>query len=114
VTLRFQAEGGDYVVWGRVAAGTGVPNSNSLFVSLDGQDEDVWDFFQEDTATESLPADWQWEPISLRCGGDFDTHNCDPWTPNLSEGPHTLVLGGREVDSRLDVLIVTNDPEYRP
>lgn len=114
VTITFQAAGGTYHVWGRVAAPTGRSNTNSVFVSLDGQGPDVWDFFEQRTATEDLPSDWQWERLSLRCDGSFDTHYCDPWKPRLAEGNHTLVIRGREADSRVDVLIVTNDPEYSP
>lgn len=112
VTLEFEAAGGRYFAWGRVAAPEGAANANSVHVSVDGEESDIWDFFQEET--DSLPSDWQWERLSLRCGGDFDKHNCDPWSRPLSEGRHTLVLHGREADSRVDVLVITNDPEYTP
>lgn len=107
---------GVYVFWGRVSevyGGSLDPvDTGSFAVALDGAALDVWDF------TEGIPdpplATWRWEPISLRCGGDFETHLCDPWSARLDAGGHSLTLLAREFGSGIDALVVTDDPDYRP
>jgi hypothetical protein len=114
--VRFDLDvvGGEYYVWGLVSSPTGRGNSNSLTVRLDDLPGDVWDFYEDDTLSPDLPMSWQWERVSLRCGGDFNAHNCDPWAPELAAGQHTFVLAGREPSSRVDALVVTNDPDFAP
>lgn len=108
--FEFTASGGAYRFWGRVS----MPDpgkENSFFVSVDSSEPDAWDFFEgEDIVVES----WAWEPISLRCGGTDSRHFCDPLVLELAAGDHALVLTGREINARLDALIVTNDPDYVP
>lgn len=104
---------GRYFFWGRVSAPGGSAGANSLLVSLDGGDTDIWDFFEEDTP--NLPSGWKWDRMSLRCqGGDYASHLCNPWSPYLAAGNHELLLKGRERDARIDKVLVTNDPEYMP
>jgi hypothetical protein len=111
--LEFDArEGGEYRVWGRVATGSPALDKNSVKIAIDDGDADIWDFFQEDPAPAS--GEWVWELVSVRCGGDFNEHRCDPWLFELEPGPHTLVVIAREPDSRLDAFRVTNDPEFLP
>ena len=104
VTVGFDIEeAGTYVFWGRVAAGGGrVTSSDSLFVSIDGGPEDTWDFRQVEGPT----AGWEWDGISLRCGGDFGDHRCDPWEVHLEPGRHTLTFRTREPLSQLDAIFV--------
>jgi serine/threonine protein kinase len=108
VRFDFEVEqGGRYWVWARFASADPPLDHNSLAVSLDNEETDVWDFFE----SEDPPgAGWHWERISLRCGGGADNHLCDPWRPNIDPGPHALVISGRETLSALDQIVITNDP----
>lgn len=106
----FEVEGGVYVIWGRVAAGSTLPTSqDSFFVSIDGGTEDIWDFFEEQTVPQTT---WDWEPISLRCGAEV--HRCDPWIVELDTGAHTLSLRARDAGSRIDAIFITGDPNALP
>ena len=106
----FVADGGSYVIWGRVA--TAPPpahplSSDSFHVSMDRQAADIWDLFE---AGDIGPGPgWRWDRVSLRCGGDHDTHGCDPQTFNLSPGRHYLVFRTREPGARLDSVRITNE-----
>ena len=105
------AQGGDYVVWARVSSPEPQLDHNSFFVSINSGQGDTWDFFED---TEPPGEGWHWELISLRCGGKFDQHNCNPWQLRLDTGHHTLKIVGREVDSRLDAIVITSDRGYIP
>jgi TIR domain len=105
------SQGGDYWVWGRFASADPQLDHNSLAVKLDNAGTDVWDFFENEDAP---GAGWHWELISLRCGGSFDRHLCDPWPLRLEPGGHSLTFAGREPQSGLDVIAITNDPNYVP
>jgi hypothetical protein len=117
VTLEFDAPvQGKYFFWGRVSQPESevedrVDLNDTFFVQLDGSDLDIWDFVENKTF---VLGDWTWDQISLRCGGTFNTHLCDPFAPTLDAGPHTLVLGARDPFARLDAIEVTNDPFYSP
>ena len=109
---------GTYYFWGRVMApGKGV-NSNSVRVAVDKvpghtENANVWDFFEE--PGQAIPSSWAWDRISLRGPhGTFDSHSRNPWAPTLPGGDHELVLGGREAESRVDKILVTDDPAYTP
>lgn len=103
-----------YFVWARVSSPEPWLNNNSFAVRLDDGEVDVWDFF-ESAEDDDVLVGWKWDLISTRCGGSFDTHLCDPFRPNLeSTRSHTLALSGRESFSAVDVIVVTNDPDYDP
>ncbi len=85
-----------------------VPNyaNDSFFVSVDGQ-EDVFDAGEGRNSP-----DWQWVQLNGRSGGAPLTLN--PRTLSLSQGKHTIVVRGREVQAGLDRFVVTNDRDYVP
>ncbi len=107
---------GVYVFWGRVSTVYGGSldpvDTGSFAVALDGAALDVWDFAEGEP--DPPLTTWRWEPVSLRCGGDFETHLCDPWSARLDAGGHSLTLLARELGSGIDALVVTDDPDYRP
>ncbi len=106
------AQSDRYVIWARVSSAEPQDSSDSIAVRLDDEEVDVWDFFEDDDETR---LGWHWDLISTRCGGSFETHLCDPLRPNLDAGrTHTLALSGREPNSGVDVIVVTNDPDYDP
>lgn len=113
--VRFDFEvtqAGRYFIWARVLSAEPLKSHDSIAVRLNNEEVDVWDFFEEDIDGR---VGWQWDLISTRCGGSFETHLCDPLRPNLdSARTHTLALSGREAASALDVIVVTNDPDYDP
>ena len=109
----FTVAGGDDVIWARAAAKGLISGShNSFFVSVDGGAEDVWDLF-EDTGGEPISF-WTYDQISLRCGGDSETHFCKPLVISLHVGTHTLTLSGRESLTLLDKINLTSDLAYVP
>jgi hypothetical protein len=112
VQLTLALEGGVYVVWARAAAGSDEPaRSDSFFVEFDGGDSYHWDLFHK---TGNPPTNWTWERVSARCGGDFDTHLCDPLTFELESGEHQLSFLTLEPGSKLDMVVITNDLDGRP
>jgi len=96
---------GTYIIWCRVLAPDG--SSDSFFVSMDGGPEDIYD-----VAEGTWSPNWQWTRVNGRAGGPPLTLN--PRTFDLTAGLHTLVFRGREANSRLDRLIVTNDITFMP
>lgn len=119
-TARFEfdvAKAGTYRIWARVSQPEAADpahefDANDTFrLSLDSSAPDIWDFHEGE---DRLYLDWTWELISLRCGGDFQKHNCVPFETELEAGPHVLVLTGREADARLDALVITSDPDLSP
>jgi hypothetical protein len=91
---------GDYVVWCKILAPEG--GSDSLYVSMDGGVEDVYD-----TVTNTWSTAWQWSAVNGRNSGN-------PRIFTLSAGRHTLVFRGREVNTGIDQVLVTNDRSYVP
>jgi hypothetical protein len=94
-----------FVVWCRVLAPTDTRDSFSVLV--DGTGADVYD-----VAEGTWSASWQWSVVNGRGGGAPATLN--PRLFNLSKGRHTLTFAGREADTRLDQIIVTNDVTFVP
>jgi hypothetical protein len=93
------SQGGDYWLWAR-ARGLGW-TKNSFSVKVDGAPDFVYEVSPTGDAwvygwREVYPVNETWEPLAL------------------SAGPHTLIFKGREADARLDAILVTNDPSYRP
>jgi len=89
-------QAGVYTVWGR-AWGLDA-EADSFWVSVDGGTEVLWDIPR---------GGWAWDRVSNR-GGD------DPVQFDLSAGLHTFVFRTRDDGSRLDVIEITNDPNYVP
>ncbi len=91
---------GNYYPWVR-AMGLSL-SENSFFFSVDGSPR-IW--------YEIPPyyCEWTWIWDRVHASGEPDE------TPLvLSAGAHTVVLGGREPESRLDAFLITNDLAYDP
>jgi hypothetical protein len=97
---------GLYYVWARVKAMT--DNNDSFFVDLPTTGEDVYD----DVDNNWGPL-WQWTVLNGR-GGTGVPMTIDPRTVSLVAGANTLKFKGREIDSRVDRILVTNDPNFVP
>ena len=95
---------GDYVIWTRIHSATF--DQDSFFVSVDGGMEDVFD-----TAEEAW-GPWRWAAVNGHDNREVLTSN--PRVFTLSGGRHTVTFRGREPNTRLDRLIVTNDRGFAP
>ncbi len=103
------SKAGTYVVWGRVLAPT--YSSDSFYVSVDGGAKDIWD-----TAEGLWSPNWQWTRVTGR-----STNNNNPVQLNttgrtfqLSAGVHNITFQGRDAQSTLDSIVVTNDLSFVP
>ncbi len=95
---------GTYYVWARVKAVN--PERDSFYVKMDSGSEDVFD-----TTDGTWSPNWVWRRLNGRAGtGKALTLN--PRTFSLSAGSHTLTFRGRETQTQLDRVIVTNDPAF--
>ncbi len=98
VTYTFEViSAGVYKVFGRAVAADGV--SDSFFVKMDNENEDIWDISNSNS--------WTWSKINGRSHGGEMSYN-------LAVGTHTLVIRAREGGAKLDKLIITNDSQYIP
>jgi hypothetical protein len=88
---------GEYFIWGRVKAASS--GDNSFFVSVDGVNYALWDTAVSQT--------WLWDQVSDR-GGD------DPVTFYLEAGEHSLIIKQREDGTKIDKILITNEPAYVP
>jgi len=92
---------GDYVVWCRMLSADST--RDSAFVSMDGGTEDIYN-----TVTNTWSSAWQWSAVNgQNAGGGTRVFT-------LSAGRHTLVFRGREANTAIDQLLVTNDRSYVP
>ncbi len=96
---------GTYVIWAKVLGATYA--SDSFFVSVDGQ-EDIFDAAEGKNST-----NWQWSVVNGR-GTTGTPLALNPRTFSLSQGTHTIVFRGREVQAGLDRFILTDDLNYIP
>ena len=89
----------DYYLWARMM-GVAWPN-NSFYVSWDGGAE-----FHCEIPPLLGEWDWRWDIV----------HRADnpPQTFRLGPGTHTLTFRAREHNARLDKVVLTDDPDYRP
>jgi hypothetical protein len=105
-TITFNApSSGSYVIWGRVLA----PNSDvdSTFVSVDNGTEEIYDM-----AEGTWSNNWQWSQVKLRLNNNPATLQQRAF--NLSAGSHTVKFRGRETNSKLDRVLITNDLSFVP
>ncbi len=93
-----------YYLWAKVLCQSWV--SDSFFVSINDK-EDVFD-----AAEGKQSANWQWSLLNGRNGGAPLTLN--PRDFDLTQGAHTIVVRGREIDAGMDRIIITNDRDYVP
>ena len=97
-TYTFQVTSpGNYVVWGRVLASNG--ESDSFFVSMDGNADSLWDVVQSSS--------WIWDKVNNRNGAD-------PVVYNLAAGTHTLIIKQREMETKLDGIVISKDIDTVP
>ena len=84
------------------------PNANrdSFVVSVDGR-SDVFD-----VAENRWAARWQWTVVNGRNGGA--PGSLSPRTFQLTQGRHTIVFAGRESNTNLDQIVITDDLTYVP
>jgi hypothetical protein len=101
---------GDYVVWCKIRS-TNI-SSDSAYVSADGGAEDIYD-----TAQNGLSDLWQWTVVNGRGGITAPYSTVSPISPRVfsfTAGQHTLTFRGREANTAIDQLLVTNDRSYVP
>jgi Big-like domain-containing protein len=91
---------GDYVVWCRVLSPTNW--LDSFYVSVDGGTE-----YSYATAQDRWTNAWQWSSLVINAGPA-------PRVFQFAAGNHTVVFRGREADTALDQIIVTNDRDFVP
>jgi hypothetical protein len=95
---------GEYVIWARVL-GTG-GGDDSFFVSMDNGPSDIYD-----DAENTWSQNWQWTRVNGR-GASGIPLTQSPRSFTLSVGSHTLILKGRELGSKMDTLLITNDKNF--
>jgi hypothetical protein len=99
--------GGTYVIWCRVLCPTS--NSDSFFVSVDGGPERIYD-----AAENTWGPNWQWTVVNARNASGTLTLFENPRQFNLPPGAHAISFRGREVNTPLDEITVTNDMAFAP
>ncbi len=97
---------GTYTIWCRVLANGA--SRNSFYVSADGGPEDVFD-----AAEGAYSTVLQWVQLNGR-GGTTTPLRLNPRTLTWKAGRHILRFRGREANTILDKVIVSNDPGFRP
>ncbi len=89
---------GIYKIIGRIySQDTG---SNSFYVKIDDQIEDVWDINPESNPNGFNV--WTEDEVTKRGTGTHDNPQYDPYTIELKQGTHTITFRGRERNTRLD------------
>lgn len=104
VTYTFSvAEAGAYQVLGRVIGPVG--QSDSFWVRMDGGSWIKWN----GAGNNGTPAiNWRWSKVKNELtGGAYSVFNLNP-------GSHTLQMAYREEGTKLDQLLITNNPTYLP
>ena len=97
---------GGYYIWSRVMAADA--QHDSFYAKANGGAEDIYD-----TAQETWSPNWQWTVLNGRGGTDAPL-TIDPRILTLVAGTNTFVFRGRETNSGLDRILITNDPAYVP
>jgi hypothetical protein len=94
---------GKYVVWGRVQAQA--ESEDEFTLSVDGQP-----LGRFDTAQGSWSTGWRWQRVNdaINSGG------LRPVVLDLASGWHTLVIGGKDPNARIDGFLLTNDLAFLP
>jgi hypothetical protein len=94
----------DYVIWCRVLAPSS--NQDSFYVAVDGGVEQVYH-----VAEGSWVNAWKWTRVNSSTSGNgpFPTRRF-----SFGVGNHTVVFRGREQNTGLSRLILTNDPDFTP
>ena len=98
---------GIYKIWGRVLAPSGT--EDSFFIQVDDFNEILWDVWQGNQKSA-----WDWDLVSSRGSGSVKTPAVDPYEINLNKGFHKLILRNRDINTKLDRLIITRDLTFQP
>jgi hypothetical protein len=107
VSLTFNVpSAGTYYVWGRVLAPSA--SGDSLFVSMDGGVEDVYD-----VAENVWSPLWQWTKVNGR-GVTGIPLTLNPRTFVLTAGSHVIAFRMRDANSKLDRIFITNNANAQP
>ncbi len=88
---------GDYSIWGRCYALSSLEDSYEAVV--DGGDTLTWHLDPE------FYNQWKWQKIS---------HQNQVMQFNLNAGEHQITILQRDINVRLDKIIITNDPSFQP
>ena len=97
---------GSYYVWCRILSNNS--ERDSFYAHANSGSEDVYD-----TAEQTWSPNWQWTILNGRNGTGVPL-TLDPRMLTLSAGANTIVFRGRENATRLDRVIVTDDPNFVP
>ena len=98
--------GGSYYVWCRVLALNN--QHDSFYARPTANVEDVYD-----DAQGTWSPSWQWTGLNGRAGTNVPL-TINPRLLTLASGVNVLVFRGREVGSKLDRVLVTDDPNFIP
>ncbi len=99
---------GTYYVWTRSLTPE-ASGHDSWTVSADGANGFTYDVFQGGRSNT-----WAWDQLSQRGNGRPESPQFNPKTHNWNAGAHTITFEGRAHDTRLDKILITNDPNYVP
>jgi hypothetical protein len=97
---------GSYYVWAKILSVDA--GSDSFYVSADGGPIDVYD-----TAEGRWSGNWQWTKVNGR-GSTGQALTLNPRVFTLAPGPHTFTFGGRDPNTKLDQVLITNDVSFVP
>ena len=99
---------GAYIVWGRVWGRNS--GADSLRVTVDGGAEDIYDIDERNRTKQ-----WRWSVMNGRgLTGKRRPLTLEPRVLLLTKGKHTLTFRGREADTCIDKIIITNDMAFKP
>ena len=96
----------NYYVWCRVLAPD--PNRDSFYARANASSEDI-----DDDAEGTWSPSWQWTVLNGRAGTNVPL-TINPRLLTFAAGSNALIFRGREVGSKLDRVLVTNDPNFIP
>jgi hypothetical protein len=101
---------GSYFMWWRAFAPSSA--SNSFYLNLYATSVNTaW------TNICDIPpqAGWRWSRVNRRSSsGTEGTGSNNVRVLQLAQGPMNFVIGGREIGTRLDRILITNDPNFVP
>jgi len=108
------AEAGDYKIWCRVFAQSA--GEDSFFVSIaDSRGNTIYENTEYDIAGEPVQlGEWLWTPVTYRVYEDDRFTGVEPRIFNLSAAEYTVIFKGREQNSILDRIIITNEMDFTP
>ncbi len=83
--------------------------SDSLVLSVDGGTTDIWD-----VAEGVWSSNWQWRLAVGRGPAGTTPGAISPRLFTLTAGTHTFLIAGRDPNTQLDLVALTNDPRVVP